>query len=84
MVMSSHWEMLCWGEEQTGNKYMVTMFGKTWFTPAGIDVYSKDRAGLREETLEEIKRALAEVDDENVRKISSEIFKVKIDDARMD
>ena len=84
-IASSHWEVLCWGEEEgTGNKYVVTMFAKTLFTPAGIDIYSKERAGLKAETLEDVRKALREVEDEDIRKMSSEIFEVKIDDARQD
>lgn len=84
MIAGSHWEVLTWGEEEGGNKYMVTMFAKTLFTPAGIDVYSKSRTGLKEETLEEIKKALAEVEDEMVNKMAQEIFRIQIDDARGD
>lgn len=83
MIASSHWEILSWGEEEgTGNKYVVTMFAKTLFTPAGIDVYSRDRSGVKRETLEGIKGALAEVHDESVKKLAGEIFEIKIDDSR--
>ena len=84
-IAGSHWEVLGWGEEsETGNKWVVTMFAKTLFTPAGIDVYSKDRGGVQAETLENIKRAMAEIEDEDVKKMSSEIFEIKIDGARKD
>ncbi|KAK5170533.1 uncharacterized protein LTR77_005121 [Saxophila tyrrhenica] len=82
-IAGSHWEVLGWGEED-GNKWMVTEFAKTLFTPAGIDVYSKDRSGLKAETLEAIKKALTEVDDPDVKKLSGEIFEITIDDARKD
>lgn len=85
MIASSHWEVLTWGEEGgTGNKYVVTMFAKTLFTPAGIDVYSKDRTGLKEATMMEIKKAMVEVDDENVRQLAEEIFEIQRDDSRTD
>ncbi|KAK3719985.1 hypothetical protein LTR37_004108 [Vermiconidia calcicola] len=84
-IAGSHWEVLGWGEESgTGNKWMVTMFAKTLFTPAGIDVYSRHRGGLQAATLEDIKKALAEVNDEDFRKMSAEIFEIKVDDARKD
>lgn len=84
-IAGSHWEVLGWGEEEgTGNKWVVTMFAKTLFTPAGIDVYSKSRDGVQAETLEGIKKALQEVEDESVKKLAGEIFEVKIDDARKD
>ena len=83
-IASSHWELLGWGEEsQTGNKWMVSMFAKTLFTPAGIDVYSKGRNGLELETLEEVKKALAEIDDPDVRKLAGEVFAITIDEGRM-
>ena len=85
MIAGSHWEVLTWGEEEeSGNKFMVTMFAKTMFTPAGIDVYSKSRDGLKEGTLEGIKKALAEVEDEMVNSMAREIFEIQIDDARAD
>lgn len=84
-VAGSHWEVLGWGEEEgTENKWVVTMFAKTLFTPAGIDVYSQQRSGLQAETLEEIKKALAESKDEDVRKMADDIFEITIDDARPD
>ena len=84
-VAGSHWEVLAWGEEEgSGNKWMVTEFAKTLFTPAGVDVYSKDRTGLKAETMEDIKKALSEVDDEDVKKMVGEIFEITIDDSRQD
>lgn len=83
-VAGSHWEVLGWGEEGSGNKWVVTCFAKTLFTPAGIDVYSEQKAGLKTETLEGVKKALAEVEDEDVKKMAAEIFEIKIDDARQD
>jgi hypothetical protein len=84
-IAGSHWEVLGWGEEEgTGNKWVVTMFAKTLFTPAGIDVYSKERTGVKSGTMEDIKKALAEVDDPDVKKMSAEIFQIKVDDARND
>ena len=85
MIASSHWELLGWGEEEgTGNKWVVTMFAKTLFTPAGIDVYSKDRAGLKPETVEGIERALEGIEDADVKKLASQVFEIKSDDTRTD
>lgn len=86
MIASSHWEVLAWGEEESnnGNKYVVTMFAKTMFTPAGIDVYSQARAGVTAETLASIKEALAGVDDSDVKKMASDLFEIKSDDTRKD
>ena len=83
-IASSHWEVLGWGEETSGNKWVVTMFAKTMFTPAGIDVYSENAEGVQEATLEGIKTALRAIEDEDVRKLAGELFDVKRDDARGD
>jgi hypothetical protein len=75
--------VLGWGEEQgTGNKWVVTCFAKTLFTPAGVDLYSRDGTGLQLETVVAIKKSLAEVEDEEIRKMAGDLFEVKIDDAR--
>ncbi|USW51963.1 hypothetical protein Slin15195_G052820 [Septoria linicola] len=86
MIASSHWEILGWGEEHNnnGNKWAVTCFAKTLFTPAGIDVYSQSRQGVLPETLESIKAALAQVDDEGVKKMAKDLFEIVIDDSRKD
>lgn len=82
-IASSHWEVLGWGEEEdTGNKWVVTCFAKTLFTPAGVDFYSRDKAGLRAETVEGIKKGLAELEDGDIRKMAGDVFEVTIDDAR--
>jgi hypothetical protein len=83
-IAGSHWEVLGWGEEQeTGMKWMVTMFAKTLFTPAGIDVYAQHYPGLKDETMSEIKAALARVEDGNVRKLSEKLFEIKHDKSRL-
>lgn len=81
-VASSHWEVLGWGEEEgTGNKWVVTCFAKTLFTPAGVDLYSRDNSGLQPQTVEAIKLGLAEVEDQDIRKMAGDLFEVKINDA---
>jgi len=84
-VAGSHWEVLGWGEEvATGNKWVVTEFAKTLFTPAGVDFYSQRAEGVTEETLQGIKAALAEVEDEDLRKMAGQLFEITRDDARKD
>lgn len=59
MIASSKWEILGHGgEEGTDNQWVVTFFAKTPFTPAGVDLYSRN-AQLKPETIESIKAALA-------------------------
>ncbi|KAJ9619919.1 hypothetical protein H2203_008193 [Taxawa tesnikishii (nom. ined.)] len=88
IIAGSHWEVLGWGEElnDTGerNKWAVTYFAKTLFTPAGVDVYSSKEGGLKKDTIESIRNALAEVNDDSVKKLAREIFEIKHDGARFD
>lgn len=84
-IAGSHWEVLGWGEEQeTGNKWVVTMFAKTLFTPAGIDVYSKDATGVKDDTLAQIKSALSNIQDDNLQKMASTLFEIPRDGSRND
>jgi hypothetical protein len=80
MIVSSHWEVLGWGEEGApAGQWVVTYFARTLFTPAGIDIYSRRKEGLRESTLEAVKEALGKVDAEVVRGLVGSIFEVKSD-----
>lgn len=70
------------GEAQSSearNKYVVTYFAKTLFTPAGLDIYSAEGTGLKEGTVEAIKKALGESADEGVRRLAGELFEVAVD-----
>ncbi|KAI9715316.1 MAG: hypothetical protein M1828_000881 [Chrysothrix sp. TS-e1954] len=78
-----------------GEQWVVTFFAKTMFTPAGIDIYSRRRTGLSERTTTQLKRALMRADGGGAKKskkqqqtefgrLVSEIFEIKIDDARDD
>jgi hypothetical protein len=83
IIVSSHWEVLGWGEEEggegEGGQWVVTYFAKTLFTPAGIDIYSRRKEGLKEGTLQAVKQALGKVDAEVVRGLVGSIFEVKSD-----
>nr|POF07097.1 hypothetical protein CFP56_31721 [Quercus suber] len=84
-VASSHWEVLGWGvEDGSDNKWVVTIFAKTMFTPAGLDLYSRDVRGLSEVTIQQIKEGLAKVEDDDVKRMATDLFEVTIDDARKD
>jgi hypothetical protein len=58
---------------------VVTYFRKTLFTPAGIDVYSWRKEGLKEGTVVGIKEALRRVDSEVVRGLMEGLFVVESD-----
>lgn len=74
-VASSHWEVLAHGEEEGG--WVVTYFAKTLFTPAGIDVYARERGGLSERLIGRIKEAMSRVEDAEFRKLVGEVFVIK-------
>lgn len=75
MIASSHWEILGHGEEDGG--WMVTFFSKTMFTPAGVDVYSRQQGGLSDKTLERIRAEMKRVDDAEFQRLIDEMFVIK-------
>lgn len=77
-IASSHWEVIGYGQA-SGEEWAVTYFASTLFTPAGIDVISRSKQGISAETLSGIKAAFSKFDDENVKKLASELFAVRID-----
>ena len=79
MLVSSHWEVLGYGDLETEQQWAVTYFSKTMFTPAGIDVYSREKEGPSEAFLAAVKEALAGIEHEPVQKLAGEIFEVKRD-----
>jgi len=56
-IASSHWEVLGWGE-RGGEKWVVTWFAPSMFTPAGVDIYSSEKKGMGEELHKGIIQAL--------------------------
>jgi len=63
--VSSHWEVLGWGERPLAGgagveRWVVTWFAPTLFTKEGVDFYSDRPEGLSEETAATITAALAE------------------------
>ena len=75
-IASSHWEVLGWGDLDGGGQWVLTYFAKTLFTTAGVDVYSRGKEGHSEAVVEEIKKALAGIEDESVKKLAGELFEV--------
>ena len=71
-------------ESQVKNAWAVTYFAKTLFTPAGIDLYSREKGGLKDTVVKGIKQALQQIDDPVVKTLAEQLFEVKIDDGRQD
>ncbi|KAI9887228.1 MAG: hypothetical protein M1823_000976 [Watsoniomyces obsoletus] len=61
------------------NRWMVTFFEKTFFTPAGLDIYSRDARGLSEECVDRIKEVLGGLKDGEVRNLAGSLFEVAMD-----
>ncbi|RCI14279.1 hypothetical protein L249_6135 [Ophiocordyceps polyrhachis-furcata BCC 54312] len=60
--VSSHWEVLGWGEEEMAGgggveRWAVTWFAPTLFTKEGLDIYCDRREGLSEETYKSLREA---------------------------
>lgn len=79
IIASSHWEVLGYGDLEEGQQWALTYFAKTFFTPAGIDVYSRTKEGLSEAVIAGITEALAAVDHPGVNTLTKELFVVKRD-----
>lgn len=81
-IASSQWQILGYGEEAgTGNRWVVTYFAKTLFTPEGLDIYSRDKVGLRADTVADVRKALEGLGG-NLTALAKGIFEVKIDGDR--
>jgi hypothetical protein len=77
MIASSQWEILGWGEDAaTGSSWVVTYFGKTLFTPAGLDFYSRSKDGLSEGIVTSIKAELAKLEDSSLKTLAASVFDV--------
>lgn len=73
-IASSHWEVVEWSEG--GEEWAVIWFQKTLFTPEGMDIFSREKEGLREETVGGIKRRLG---GGRHKSLSEGLFEVKRD-----
>ena len=77
-IASSHWEIVEWsdGNAEGGEEWAVIWFQKTIFSPEGIDIFSRKKEGLREETVRGIKKSLG---DGKHKTMSEGLFEVSRD-----
>lgn len=75
-IASSHWECLGFGHTDDGNKWIVTYFAKTLFTPAGIDIYSRSKEGLPRSSVDEILNALKEHGVNEITELANNVFQI--------
>lgn len=90
-IASSHWEVLGWGErewkghngkgvEGEKERWVVTWFAPSMFTPAGVDVYSDRMEGGSSGLVEDVLSALEGLGAEEVARVCREEMRVvKID-----
>lgn len=78
-IASSRWEVLGWGERED-ERWVVTWFAPSLFTPAGVDVYSSRKEGVSEGLYGDIEGALQELGAKEVAELcKSEMMAVKIE-----
>ena len=78
-ITSSHWEVLGWGEKE-GERWVVTWFAPSLFTPAGLDIYSSRKEGLSEALYTEIMAALEALEAKDMVELCKrEMREVKIE-----
>ncbi|CAL5865895.1 uncharacterized protein PFLUO_LOCUS101 [Penicillium psychrofluorescens] len=76
MIASSHWECMGFGHADENNQWMVTYFAKTLFTPAGIDIYSRNKQGLPQSKIDEILHALRDFGVTQLTELANGIFQI--------
>lgn len=80
--VTSHWEILGWGERESGNgteRWVVTWFAPTLFTKEGIDLYSDRKEGMSPELAKEILAGLKGLEAKSVvEMVGNDMEEVKI------
>ena len=83
-IASSHWEVLGWGENDIGEedkeRWVITWFAPSMFTPAGLDIYSSRKVGMSEKTYKDLTLALENLEAKDLADlVKMEMREVKID-----
>lgn len=60
--VTSHWEVLGWGEREDGERWLVFWFAATAFTAEGVDILGDRAEGVSEGLVGEIKAALGRLE----------------------
>ena len=77
-IASSHWEVLGWGEKD-GERWVVTWFAPSLFTPTGMDIYSGRKEGMSEGLYKDIMRGLEELEAKDLAELcKKEMLEVMI------
>jgi len=79
-IASSRWQLLGYHVGVEGEpEWAVTYFGKTLFTPAGLDVYARSGTALSKEMREAIIEAAKQCEDKTVASVAASFFDVPHD-----
>lgn len=76
MMASAHWECLGFGRTDDDNQWIVRYFDKTLFTPAGIDVCSRNKGGIPQTTVEQILDALKRLGVKGITDLADSVFQI--------
>lgn len=79
MIASSHWECLGYGQIDDGNEWLVTYFAKTLFTPAGVDIYSRNKEGLPQAVVDQITTTLKDLGVKEMTDLANSMFEIPRD-----
>ena len=63
-------------DETSRDRWLVIYFSKTLATPAGMDILSRGPGGLSEKTVQRIRSAMVNVEDDDVQRLEKQLFKV--------
>ncbi|KAI9693277.1 MAG: hypothetical protein M1822_005273 [Bathelium mastoideum] len=63
-------------------QWMVTYFAKTYFTPAGMDIYSRHPGGVSVKLFEQIRQALREINMPQLAELAEGLYEVTRDGDR--
>lgn len=75
--VTSHWQILGFGELAECGQWAVVFAQKSLFTPAVINVYTRKKEGLEDEKLKELKRELKCLGDEKWGQLIEGMYNVR-------
>ena len=78
-IATSHWEILGHGELEGWGQWIVVYAQKSIFTPAVVNVCTREKRGLPESLLDSIKQALGEFGQDSLQALIESMYIVQQD-----
>jgi hypothetical protein len=78
-VAKSQWEIVGYAEaekDDQGATWMATYAQKSLFTPAGLNIYARGKEEVPSSTIEDIKKALTEAENQEIRDLVKSFYEV--------